>query len=63
MQFGISPLVIAFKNTDKGIVVDAVLMSDEEVSIVFSYTRSYYFADPNSVVGAVHFIHSILPKN
>ena len=62
MQFGISPIVIAFKNTDKGIVVDAVFMSDEEVSIVFSYTRSYYFADPNSVVGAVHFIHSILPK-
>ena len=23
---------------------------------------SYYFADPNSVVGAVHFIHSILPR-
>ncbi len=58
----ISPIVIAFKNTGKGIVIDAVLMSEEEVSIVFSYTRSYYFADPNSVVGAVHFIHSILPK-
>ena len=59
---GISPIVIAFKNTGKGIVIDAVLTSQEEVSIVFSYTRSYYFADPNSVVGAVHFIHSILPK-
>lgn len=59
---GISPIVIAFKNTGKGIVIDAVLTSDEEVSIVFSYTRSYYFADPNSVIGAVHFIHSILPK-
>jgi isocitrate dehydrogenase kinase/phosphatase len=58
----ISPIVIAFKNTGKGIVIDAVLTSQEEVSIVFSYTRSYYFADPNSVVGAVHFIHSILPK-
>jgi len=58
----ISPIVIAFKNTDKGIVIDAVLTSEVEVSIVFSYTRSYYFADPNSVVGAVHFIHSILPK-
>ena len=62
MQIGISPVIIALKNTNKGIVVDAVLMSEEEVSIVFSYTRSYYFADPNSVVGAVHFIHSILPK-
>jgi isocitrate dehydrogenase kinase/phosphatase len=58
----ITPIVIAFKNTDKGIVIDAVLTSEVEVSIVFSYTRSYYFADPNSVVGAVHFIHSILPK-
>jgi len=58
----VSPIVIAFKNTDKGITIDAVLTSEVEVSIVFSYTRSYYFADPNSVVGAVHFIHSILPK-
>ncbi len=58
----VSPIVVAFKNTDKGIVIDAVLTSEVEVSIVFSYTRSYYFADPNSVVGAVHFIHSILPK-
>jgi len=58
----VSPIVVAFKNTDKGITIDAVLTSEVEVSIVFSYTRSYYFADPNSVVGAVHFIHSILPK-
>jgi len=59
---GVLPIVIAFKNTGKGIVIDAVFTSEEEVSIVFSYSRSYYFADPNSVVGAVHFIHSILPK-
>ena len=62
LQSTISPIVIAFKNTDDGIEVDAVLLSEEEVSIVFSYTRSYYFADPNSVVGTVHFIHSILPR-
>ncbi len=62
MRNGITPIVIALQNTDEGIEVDAVLMSEEEVSIVFSYTRSYYFANPNSVVGAVHFIHSILPR-
>ncbi len=62
MRNDISPIVIAFKNTDKGITIDAVLMTDEEVSIVFSYSRSYYFADPNSVIGAVYFIHSILPN-
>ncbi|NKB37423.1 MAG: bifunctional isocitrate dehydrogenase kinase/phosphatase [Gammaproteobacteria bacterium] len=58
----ISPIVIALKNTDKGICVDAVLQYEDEVSIVFSYTRSYYFADPNSVVAAVHFLHTILPR-
>ena len=58
----ILPIVIAFKNTGKGILIDAVFMTEEEVSIVFSYTRSYYFADPNSVVGAVYFINSFLPR-
>lgn len=58
---GILPLVIAFKHDHLGVSSDAVLMSQEEVSIVFGYTRSYYFADPNSVEAAVHFLHSILP--
>ncbi len=61
LKDSISPIVIALKNDDDGICVDAVLMYEDEVSIVFSYTRSYYFADPNSVVAAVHFLHTILP--
>lgn len=59
---GLLPILIAFKNTGDNIVIDTVLMSEEEISIVFSYTRSYYFADPNSVIGTVHFLHSILPR-
>lgn len=62
LQNNIIPIVIALKNGDDGICVDAVLMYEDEVSIVFSYTRSYYFADPNSVVAAVHFLHTILPR-
>ena len=62
LQNNIAPIVIALKNDDNGICVDAVLMYEDEVSIVFSYTRSYYFADPNSVVAAVHFLHTILPR-
>ncbi len=56
----IMPIVIAFKNEDDGVMVDAVLLTEKEISIVFGYTRSYYFADPNSVMGAVYFLHSIL---
>ncbi|MGB1800946.1 MAG: bifunctional isocitrate dehydrogenase kinase/phosphatase, partial [Gammaproteobacteria bacterium] len=59
---GESPIVVAFKNEESGISVDAVFMDEEDISIIFGYTRSYYFADPNSVIGAVHFIKSMLPK-
>ena len=60
-QHQTTPIVLALMNTEDGIEVDAVLMSEEEVSNIFSYTRSYYFADPLSVIGTVHFLHSILP--
>ena len=55
------PIVVAFENTGHGIRVDAVLLEESQVSNVFSYTRSYYFTDPTSVIGAVQFLHSILP--
>ena len=56
------PIVVAFENTGQGIRVDAVLLEESQVGNVFSYTRSYYFTDPTSVVGAVQFLHSILPR-
>lgn len=59
---GESPIVIAFKNEKGGISVDAVFLDEKDISLIFGYTRSYYFADPNSVIGAVHFLKSMLPK-
>jgi isocitrate dehydrogenase kinase/phosphatase len=56
------PIVVALENTGEGVRVDAVLLDEREVSNVFSYTRSYYFADPTSVVAAVQFLHTILPR-
>ncbi|MGB0721962.1 MAG: bifunctional isocitrate dehydrogenase kinase/phosphatase [Gammaproteobacteria bacterium] len=58
----VTPIVVALENTGMGVQVDAVLMDERAVSVVFSYTRSYYFADPTSVVAAVQFLHSILPR-
>jgi isocitrate dehydrogenase kinase/phosphatase len=57
-----APIVIAFKNESNGISVDAVFLDETEISLIFGYTRSYYFADPNSVIGAVHFLKSMLPN-
>jgi isocitrate dehydrogenase kinase/phosphatase len=55
------PLVIALKNTDSGLLVDAVMLKEEDVSIVFSFTRSYFHVDLERVAEAVVFLKSILP--
>ena len=55
------PLVIALKNTDAGILVDAVMLAEGDVSIVFSFTRSYFHVDLERVGEAVLFLKSILP--
>ena len=57
-----TPLVIALKNTDSGILVDTVLMSEDDVSIIFSFTRSYFHADLETVGDAVVFLKSLLPQ-
>jgi isocitrate dehydrogenase kinase/phosphatase len=56
------PLVIALKNTESGVLVDAVMLSEDEVSVVFSFTRSYYHVDLERVGEAVLFLKSILPR-
>lgn len=58
---GVRPIVVALRNDDDGVAVDAVLLTADQVGVVFSYTRSYYFADPTSVVAAVQFLHGLLP--
>jgi isocitrate dehydrogenase kinase/phosphatase len=42
--------------------VDAVMMREEDVSIVFSFTRSYFHVDLERVGEAVVFLKQILPR-
>jgi isocitrate dehydrogenase kinase/phosphatase len=56
------PLVIALKNSDGGVLVDAVMMREEDVSIVFSFARSYFHVDLERVGEAVLFLKSMLPR-
>jgi isocitrate dehydrogenase kinase/phosphatase len=56
------PLVIALKNSDSGMLVDAVMLAEGDVSIVFSFSRSYFHADLEHVAEAVVFLKSLLPK-
>jgi len=56
------PLVIALKNTDSGMLVDAVMLAEDDVSIVFGYTRSYFHVDLERVAEAVVFLRSLMPR-
>lgn len=57
----IAPLVIALKNTDDGIVTDAVMLSTDDISMLFSFTRTYFHADIERVGTTVGFLRSIMP--
>ena len=56
------PLAIAFRNSERGILVDAVMLRESDVSILFSFTRSYFHVDLERVGEAVLFLHSIMPQ-
>ncbi|MEO5769551.1 MAG: bifunctional isocitrate dehydrogenase kinase/phosphatase, partial [Polyangia bacterium] len=56
------PFVLALTNPEGRIVVDAVLATVNEVSIVFSFARSYFFVEMDNPREVVAFLHSILPR-
>jgi isocitrate dehydrogenase kinase/phosphatase len=55
------PIAIAFRNSPLGVLVDAVMLSVADVSILFSFTRSYFHVDLERVSDAVSFLHGIMP--
>jgi len=56
------PLMIALiHDEDRGIVADALITDEDEVSIIFSFTRSYFMVDVPVPADFVGFLKSILP--
>ncbi len=55
------PLSIALLNKADGIVVDGVLLSMDDVSILFSFTRSYFHVEVNRPYDLIDFLKTILP--
>ena len=56
------PLVLALHNTPAGMLVDAVLLDEDEVSILFSFTRSYFHVNVKRPSELVAFLKSIMPR-
>ncbi len=59
---GVLPLVIVLFHGDRGLYVDAVLMDQEDVSVVFSYAHSAFHVDADCYHSLVSFLQSILPQ-
>ena len=55
------PLVIALVNDDGFIAADAVLLTVDEASIVFSFTRSAFHVDVEAPARTIRFLKSIMP--
>ncbi len=58
----VMPMVLALKNVDGRVTVDAVLLTEREVSIVFSFTRSYFHADVQRPYEVIEFLRSLMPS-
>ena len=58
----VAPLVIAMRNTGDGIVADAVILSVNDVSMLFGFTRSYFHVDLEHVGATVGFLQRLMPR-
>ncbi len=56
-----NPLVIPLLNGPRGIYADTVLLTEDEISIVFSFTHSYFHVETECPYRLVDFLKQIMP--
>ena len=56
------PLVLAMLHPEEGVVVDGVLLTENQVSILFSFTRSYFHVDVDRPWELIRFLRSLMPR-
>jgi isocitrate dehydrogenase kinase/phosphatase len=56
------PFVVALRHQESGVLVDAIMLEESTVSILFSFSRSYFHVDLAHVGEVVKFLKEILPR-
>jgi isocitrate dehydrogenase kinase/phosphatase len=56
------PLVLPLVHGDRGILVDAALLTADEASVVFGFSWSYFFVNAPHPRGLIAFLQSIMPN-
>jgi isocitrate dehydrogenase kinase/phosphatase len=57
-----TPIAIALRSTETGVVVDATMLAEDELSILFGFARSYFHVDLEHVADTVAFLKALLPR-
>lgn len=55
------PIAIALLHKPDGVVVDATLLTERELSILFSFAHTYFHVDTDRPSYVVGFLHTIMP--
>ncbi|MEZ4649877.1 MAG: bifunctional isocitrate dehydrogenase kinase/phosphatase [Candidatus Eisenbacteria bacterium] len=56
------PFILPLLHEEEGVFVDAVLLEEDEASILFSYTRAYFSVRTDDPDDLVLFLQTILPR-
>lgn len=56
------PVIVALRNGEEGVFVDAVLLTENEASILFSFTRSYFHVEVPRPHDLVWFLRRLMPR-
>jgi isocitrate dehydrogenase kinase/phosphatase len=56
------PVAIALVSDVRGVRADAVIVDEQQISILFGFSRSYFHVDLSRVGDAVAFLHRLLPR-
>ncbi|MGZ4147440.1 MAG: bifunctional isocitrate dehydrogenase kinase/phosphatase [Actinomycetota bacterium] len=56
------PFALALLHDDRGVVVDAVLLGENDLSILFSFTRSHFHVDAGPPSALVAFLKRLMPR-
>jgi isocitrate dehydrogenase kinase/phosphatase len=55
------PLVFALANSDRGLLVDAILLRTEELRVVFSFSHAYFHVQSDCPYDLVMFLKELMP--
>jgi isocitrate dehydrogenase kinase/phosphatase len=56
------PMAIALEHGEEGMYVDAVLLSENDVSILFSFAHSYFHVEGDRPYDLVRFVQELVPR-